>query len=148
MTPELNEYLPFPHPSAPDANWVTWANTWPTVSALGMRCTRMDRAGAVFVVDSDPFVPNPNGTLNGGIVAAMIDQVLGTVAARGMGVGCSPRTGTLAVQYHGPVTVPMTLRATVLPGGRRVRFIEVHIECTSTGRSVSAQGTMVVVGPP
>lgn len=139
------EHMNPPSPAAPDEDWIAWANGWPTTRALGMHCVRLDRAGARFEVAADPFVPNPNGSINGGILAAIVDQALGAVTARGVAEGMSPRTGSLYVQYHKPARPPVSVVATALSGGRRVQFVDVVVENGDETRCVSAQGTMVVV---
>lgn len=138
-------YADPPRPEASDGEWIAWANGWPTIRLLGMQCVRLDKEGARFEVAADPVVPNPNGSINGGILAAIIDQALGAATARGADDGLSPRTGSLYVQYHKPARSPVSVIATVLPGGRRVRFVEVVVENGDGGRCVTAQGTMVIV---
>nr|WP_271213830.1 PaaI family thioesterase [Rhodococcus wratislaviensis]GLK41096.1 hypothetical protein GCM10017611_79710 [Rhodococcus wratislaviensis] len=140
-------YFPdIPQSHASDAEWVSWANAWPTLAPLGLKCTALRVGEAVFEVAGDPFVPNPNGAVNGGAVAAMADQAMGVVGARSCEPGTLPRTGSLHLQFHRPVRAPFTMVVSQLPGGRRVQFIEVLFRDAEGIRCASAQGTMVVAG--
>src|SRR5437879_1566961 len=89
---------PFPPPDSGDAAWLDWANSWPALRAYGMECLEMTSGYACYKVKKDPFITNPNGAINGGIVAGMIDQALGVTVARVLKPGQMPRTGTLQVQ--------------------------------------------------
>ena len=139
---------PFPAATASDEVWVAWAETHEPAIQLGMRCTELPRGGGVFVVDTDPFIANPNGAINGGIVAAIADNALGIALARILPQGHTPRTGSLQVQYHRPARPPLTVRVNVLPGGRRMQFLEAVFLDASGERCASAQATMTSAGPP
>lgn len=139
----ISQFPPVPNPDDDEADWSTWANAWPTLTVLGMKCSTLRPGEAVFEVARDPFVPNPNGAVNGGVVAAMADQAMGIVGARSCEPGQLPRTGALHVQFHRPVYAPFTMEASLLPGGRRVQFVEVHFRDAGGQRCASAQGTMV-----
>lgn len=141
----VSRYPKVPDSGAADKDWVDWANEWPTVAPLGLRCTDLRCGAAEFEVESDPFVSNPNGAVNGGIIAAMADQVMGLVGARSCEPGNLPSTGSLHVHFHRPVRAPVRLIATQLPGGRRIQFIEVQFVDAAGLRCASAQGTMVSV---
>ncbi|MBO0727701.1 MAG: PaaI family thioesterase [Acidimicrobiaceae bacterium] len=136
---------PMPSPHEDDGIWMRWANNWPTIAALGLRCTKLSTGSGLFGVDLDPFVPNPNGAVNGGILAAMIDQAMGVLAARSTQEGYSPRTASLHVQYHRPVRAPLVIEASALPGGRRIQFVEVTVTAADGRRCATGHGTMVIV---
>jgi uncharacterized protein (TIGR00369 family) len=127
---------------------VAWSEAFEPGVRLGIRCLELPRGGGTFIVEADPFIPNPNGAINGGIVAAIADNVLGVALARVLADGHTPRTGSLQVQYHRPVRTPVTVHVTVLPGGRRVQFLEANFVDASGERCASAQATMTSVPPP
>lgn len=134
----------WPSPDAPVEEWVAWANGWRSVAALNMVCLGLDETGGDFFVESVPFPANPNGAVNGGMLAAIADQVFGILAmwASPMFV---PATANLQVEFHRPLTGSATIRGEVLPGGRRLQFLEAVLRDDRGRRCVTAHGTMVAV---
>jgi uncharacterized protein (TIGR00369 family) len=128
------------------SEWITWANDLPFCKDLGLRCLEFDHTSAVFVMERTPLTPNPNGAVNGGIVAAAADQVMGAVTLRMSRQGLLPATGSLHIQFHRPALAPITLRATSLGGGQRTKFIEVIVEDRFGNRCATSQGTMIAGG--
>jgi len=134
-------------PPAEDAEhdrWLDWANGLPLCAALGLVCTELDAECGLFVLETVPMTANPNGSVNGGLVAALTDQAMGVMAVRGARPGHFPATAALQVQYHSPALAPLTMRATVVGGGHRVRFVEVLVFDRDGARCVTSHGTMVV----
>ncbi|MVU80805.1 hotdog fold thioesterase [Nocardia sp. ET3-3] len=113
------------------------------MSELGAICTQVSDDTATFVVPSTPMVPNPNGSVNGGIVVAIADQMMGLLASRIASPGHLAATGTLNAQFHSPALAPLTVRGNVVRFGRRLTFVEVIVEDRDGGRCASCQGTMV-----
>lgn len=138
---------PFPPGSEPDEAWVAWANAFEPARRLNLECLELTWGRSVFVVKADPFIPNPNGAVSGAIVAAIADLALGLGLARVLDEGHTPRTGSLQVQYHRPVRLPVTVTVTILPGGRRIQFLEAVFTDAAGQRCASAQATMTSVGP-
>jgi uncharacterized protein (TIGR00369 family) len=135
------------HPWGADAEqWIGWANNLPLCRDLGMRCVEFDEASAVFVMERPALTPNPNGAVNGGIVAAAADQVMGAVTLRMSRKGMLPATGSLHIQYHRPALAPITFRAASLGGGNRTKFVEVIVEDRFGTRCATSQGTMIAGG--
>jgi uncharacterized protein (TIGR00369 family) len=128
------------------ATWIDWANDLPFCRDLGLRCVEFDDTSAVFEMVQPALTPNPNGAVNGGVVAAAADQVMGAVTMRMGQQGMLPATGSLHIQFHRPALAPITLRATSLGGGRRTKFIEVVVEDRFGNRCATSQGTMIVGG--
>ncbi|OMC33132.1 hypothetical protein A5742_14660 [Mycolicibacterium fortuitum] len=139
---------PFPPASEPDEAWVAWANAFEPARRLNLECLELSSGRATFIVKADPFIPNPNGAVSGAIVAAIADLALGIGLARILDEGHTPRTGSLQVQYHRPVRLPVTVTVTILPGGRRIQFLEAVLTDAAGQRCASAQATMTSVGPP
>lgn len=133
-----------PDPDAALADWLVWADNLPLCHGLGMVCTELDVEHGVFTVAQAPLSPNPNGSVNGGLVAALTDQAMGVMAVRGAMPGYFPATAALQTQFHSPAFAPLTLRALVVGGGRRVRFVEVLVSDRDGKRCVTSHGTMVI----
>jgi uncharacterized protein (TIGR00369 family) len=137
-----------PGPGASTADWVAWANALPAIEALRMTCLELDETGGRFALPVDPPFPlNANGVVNGGYLASAVDQALGALGGRVSPEGNLAVTAALNLQFHLPAFPPLTVEATVLPGGRRVMFFEVTIQDARGRRCVTAAATMVAVGP-
>lgn len=134
------------HP-ADDEAWLAWANGLPLFVGLGLVCTSITEETAEFTLASAPISPNPNGSVNGGLMAAIADQAMGALSVRGAPSGYYPSTASLHTQYFSPAMAPLTLRARAYGGGRRVRFIEVMTYDRDGVLCAGSQGTMVM-GPP
>lgn len=127
-------------------SWLPWANNWRSLRALNMTCVAVTAQHGEFVIEEMPFPPNPNDSVNGGMLAAAADQVFGVMGTLSSPPGSIPATATLHMSYHRPATLPLRFRAQVLPGGRRTKFIEVVIESATGDRCATAQGSMAVAG--
>lgn len=130
----------------PDVAWVDWVNSYPTFLASGLRCLEMGEREARFGLDDTLFPLNPNGAVNGGVVALAADQAMGALAARVTPTGAFPVTATLQVQYHAPAFPSLTMDAVVLGGGKMIQAIEVIVRNANGQRCCTATGTMAV-GP-
>lgn len=132
-------------------DWRAWANALPFCRDLGLVCVEFDSASAIFQMERSTLTPNPNGAVNGGIVVAAADQVMGALTVRMSAEGLLPATGSLHIQFHLPAQAPLTFRATALGGGRRTKFVEVVVEDRNGNRCATSQGTMIAggsAGPP
>jgi uncharacterized protein (TIGR00369 family) len=138
---------PWWHPEGRTAaDWLSWANALPFCQDLGLRCVEFGESSAVFRMERPALTPNPNGAVNGGIVAAAADQVMGAVTLRMSRDGQLPATGSLHIQFHRPALAPITLTATYLGGGQRTKFVEVIVEDRFGNRCATSQGTMIAGG--
>ena len=133
-------------PGDTDAHWLSWANLLPFCRDLGLQCEKFTPEVAHFRMARPTLTPNPNGAVNGGIVVAAADQVMGAMAMRVSAPGQLPATGSLHIQYHRPALAPLLFRARPLGGGRRMKFIEVIVEDAAGNRCATSQGTMVAGG--
>jgi len=131
----------------PDDVWLTWANEYPTLRAVNLTCVELRDRSASFLLDDAPFPPNPNGAVNGGIVALAADQAMGILAARTAPTGSVPVTAVLNVAFHAPALPPLTMTAEVVPGGRFVSTVEVIVRRADGARCSTATGTMAVGSP-
>ncbi|MBP2389391.1 PaaI family thioesterase [Aeromicrobium fastidiosum] len=125
-----------------EQSWLDWANGYSTLAASGLTCTRIDADGADFVLDKANFPPNPNGAVNGGIVALVADQAMGVAAIRTAPAGRQPVTAVLETHFHRPAFAPLTLTASVIPGGRTIRTVQVVVRDKDGKHCASATGTM------
>lgn len=134
----------WPSPQAPVEEWIEWATTWRSVAALNMVCVGFGERTVDFTVDAVPFPANPNGAINGGMLAAIADQVFGVLAMWGSPTFV-PATANLQVEYHRPLIGPASIRGEILPGGRRLQFLEAILSDESGRRCATAHATMVAV---
>ena len=130
----------------PTVDWLAWANALPFCRDLGLECIELDTETAVFYMERPALTPNPNGAVNGGIVAAAADQVMGALTRRTSDNGVLPATASLHIQFHLPALAPITFRARTLGGGRRTKFVEVVVEDRNGDRCATSQGTMIAGG--
>jgi acyl-coenzyme A thioesterase PaaI-like protein len=137
---------PPPGPDDSDEAWTAWANGTPAVRAMAMVCEVLGQASAVFGLRRAPFPNNRSGAVNGGMVASACDQAVGLLASRNALPGMRPVTATLHLQYHGLALPPLTLRAAMLPGGKRTMFLEVVVFDHEGRRCASCQASTVQVG--
>jgi uncharacterized protein (TIGR00369 family) len=133
-------------PPGQTVDWPAWANTLPFCRDLGLVCIELDTEAAVFRMELPALTPNPNGAVNGGIVAAAADQVMGALTRRTSDNGALPATGAFHIQFHLPAMAPLTFRAASLGGGRRTKFVEVVVEDKNGNRCATSQGTMIAGG--
>ncbi len=140
------EFLVAPDPDAATEKWVEWANRLPNLAAFGVRCTKMDDEFCYFDLVDTAHPLNPNGALNGGVIAGAMDQAMGVVGSRVTPPGYSLVTAGLSVQFHSPAMPSVRMVGRVLPGGNRVKFVETVMYDCAGRRCATEQGTMVI-GP-
>jgi len=131
-----------PRHDDPDEDWIAWAEAYPTFAAAGLRCVTMGRTQASFEFVGTPFPLNPNGAVNGGIIALAVDQIMGVMGARIAPAGSMPVTAVLQVSYHSPAIEPLRMDAVVLHAGRSLQTIEVTVHDARGRRCSTATGTM------
>jgi len=138
---------PWWDPEAGDnTDWLAWASALPFCRDVGLVCFELNDGSAMFRMERSVLTPNPNGAVNGGIVAAAADQVMGALTRRISAKGLLPATASLHVQYHSPAYAPLTFRVSSLGGGRRTKFIEVVVEDKDGNRCATGQSTMIAGG--
>jgi uncharacterized protein (TIGR00369 family) len=127
------------------AEWLDWANRLPLCLDLNMTCSEIGDGRATFHMTDVPLTPNPNGGVNGGLIAAAIDQVMGAIGMLESPRGSAIATATLNVQYLRPAHTPLTFRGTASKRGRTLVFIDVAVEDADGRLTTSASGTMMIV---
>jgi uncharacterized protein (TIGR00369 family) len=127
--------------------WTAWANRLQNFTELSLVCSHVDAGSALFTLDESPRSLNPNGSVNGGLVAAAADQAMGLVALTGMPEGSLPATATINGAYLRPAFPPLRFEAAVTQSGRRLVFVTVEVFDRSDRRCVSFTGTLTSQSP-
>ena len=126
-----HSYTEWPDNDAPygqeEAAWRQWAERTPLLAAYQVRCTTIEPGRAVLVLDTSPIPLNPNGSVFGGIIAAIVDAAFGCVFMPSVTPGRLPATATLTVEYHRPAFLPLTFDATITNQGRSMLFCRVTV---------------------
>lgn len=114
---------------------------------LGIRNVEMGPGRMVAEVDVRPELMNPFGTAHGGVVASLVDHVLGAVLYPVIEKGAWAATTEFKVNLTAPVREG-TLRATSTVEVLTRRSAVVRIEVENDGRVAAlAQGTVTIVAP-
>ncbi|MGH3629773.1 MAG: PaaI family thioesterase [Sciscionella sp.] len=120
--------------------WRDWARTQPAITALGLEPRQFGDGRAVFDLPGSILPLNPNGAVNGGLVAAVVDQVGAMAAATRAAPGHAVLTCVLNIEYLEPARLPLVGVGTVVRSSSTLVFT--HIEMFSGGRICSsASGT-------
>lgn len=128
--------------------WVTWANRLPIAQDLGMRCEALSSERARFLLTDVPLTPNPNGAVNGGLLAALLDQAMGAAAFPHVADRHHVNTANLVVNYLRPARVPLTIEVEVTKTGRTLVFLDAQVRDGEGRLTTTSTGTMMVVPAP
>jgi acyl-coenzyme A thioesterase PaaI-like protein len=124
--------------------WTEWLNHQPVYRATNLTCRTVLQDEITFEMDGSSLPLNPNGAVNGGVVAMACDHVMGALGMRVVPTGQLPVTASLNVLFHAPAYAPLRLRATLLNAGWRVLAIRVEAEGSDGRLCSTAAGTMAV----
>lgn len=134
-----------PHGGVPD-DWRRWADELPISTALGLVCRELGQGRGLFTMESAPLgVPNPNGSIHGGLLVAAADQCMGAVAMTLLAPGLLPVTASIHSQYHRPAMPPVTFEARVTKQGRALIFVDVDVTDAAGQLCNSSHGTMMTM---
>src|SRR4051794_26656489 len=135
-----------PHPPADRTSpaWKAWADGHPVSVAIGLRCTDAG-ADEVTMTLVKPPLPNPNGSVHGGMLAAALDQALAFASLRVMPAGSLPNTTNMHIQYLRPALAPLTLRARVMKVGQAMIFVRAEVEDRERRICTTGDATFAVV---
>jgi uncharacterized protein (TIGR00369 family) len=109
---------------------------------MGWRLIDMDAEAGTMEVgfDGKPEFRNPAGFIQGGILAAMMDDVMGPCFVVHVQGRAFPSTIDLHTHYLRPVSVgPVSVKARVVKTGRSIAFLEA--ELFDAGGKLSARAT-------
>ena len=102
----------------------------PCSETLGMQLTGVDQAKMVsrFAFEARPEFANPSGAIQGGFVAAMLDEAMGTAAIIASNVTMNAPTLEMKISFLRPLFAgPATAEAKILKWGKSTCFIEAEL---------------------
>ncbi|HEY8515124.1 MAG TPA: PaaI family thioesterase [Candidatus Binatia bacterium] len=115
---------------------------------LGVRFVEFGPGRLLATMEVRDELLTPFGTLHGGVMAGLVDHVLGCVLYPLMQRGQWAATTEFKLNYLAPVrSGTITAESTVLSLGKRTAVV--RVEVTNDGRlACVAQGTLLVSDPP
>lgn len=102
----------------------------PCSETLGMHVTGVDQANMVsrYTFDARPDFANPSGAIQGGFIAAMLDEAMGTAAIIASNVTMNAPTLEMKISFLRPLFVgKATAEAKILKWGKSTCFIEAEL---------------------
>ena len=135
---------PIPPTDRSSEKWRAWANSHPVSTAMGLVLTEVGEDNATFSLEG-ATLPNPNGSLHGGVLAAALDQVLAVAVLRTMPAGYLPNTATMSIQYLRPAMTPLRLHSWVTKSGRGLAFSNAAVDDRDGHLCATADGAFAVV---
>ena len=100
----------------------------PIAALIGFRPTRAGDGEAEFVLDVDPRLFNPMGTLHGGVIVDLADASMGTALASTIEPGTSYTTIELHTNYFKPVrSGRITATSKIVKKTRSIAVIECDV---------------------
>jgi uncharacterized protein (TIGR00369 family) len=97
---------------------------------LGMQLTGVDQSNMVsrFSFEARPEFANPSGAIQGGFIAAMLDEAMGTAAIIASNVTMNAPTLEMKISFLRPLFAgPATAEAKILKWGKSTCFIEAEL---------------------
>ncbi len=102
----------------------------PCTEILGMKLTGVDQANMIshFSFEARPEFANPTGAIQGGFIAAMMDEAMSTAAIIASNVTMNAPTLEMKISFLGPLFVgSATAEAKILKWGKSTCFIEAEL---------------------
>jgi uncharacterized protein (TIGR00369 family) len=102
----------------------------PCTETLGMRLTHVDQGRQIIRMEFDaaPAFANPTGAIQGGFIAAMLDEAMSTCCIIASNVTMNAPTLEMKISYLRPLFVgKATGEARMLRLGRSVAFVEADL---------------------
>ncbi len=102
----------------------------PCTETVGMRLTHVDQARMIarYTFEAKPEFANPTGAIQGGFLAAMLDEAMSTTAIIVSNVTMNAPTLEMKVSFLRPLFVgAATAESRVLKWGRSTCFIEAEL---------------------
>lgn len=145
LTAEPDERWQVALPVGPEKEWREWADALPISQRLGLTCERLGPQVGEFLVERPPLIANPNGSIHGGLLAAIADQCMGAVAMASLPQGMAVNTASLSTRYLRPAFAPLRLVTTVTRLGQTLAFLDVTALDEEGRTCVTAEGVMSIV---
>jgi uncharacterized protein (TIGR00369 family) len=124
----------------------------PTLSrVLGIRCVAVSEGEVSAELTPREDLENGGGTIHGGVLAALLDTVMGAALHTRLSAGEKFATIDLKVTYLRPLSQASgVMRGTgrVINAGRRIAYVEGEIRDSSAGLAVHAVGNFALFIPP
>ncbi len=108
-----------------EAEWCDWANGLTVNQQYGVRCVSFKRGSVMLEVPEHPARPNPNGSIHGGVMAAIMDEAAGCAFVSAADANTLPATASLTVDYLRPAFTPLRIEARVTSVGRSLSHCDV-----------------------
>lgn len=122
-----------------------WFNAMPIMRTLSARAVAVTHASATMLVDPPQEERNPNGAVNGGILAAVCDITGGMAVSAGGDDREYQSTIDLTLHFLRPaLATPLRVHAAVLRRGRRNVVVQVEVRDDDGELCTVATGTWVV----
>jgi len=137
-------WTPIPPSDLTSPEWKAWADGHPVSAAIGLVCVDAG-ADAVTMRLAAPPLPNPNGSVHGGMLAAALDQTLAYASLRVMPAGSLPNTTNMHIQYLRPALAPLTIHARVLKIGQAMIFVRAEVEDREGRVCTTGDATFAVI---
>lgn len=114
---------------------------------LGLRVETVEAGRMVVTIDARKEFHNPFGTMHGGIIAGLVDHVLGAVLYPVIPRGHWAATTEFKLNYLAPVREgAVTAEANIISMTKRTAVVRVDV--SNEGRAVcAAQGTVLIQQP-
>lgn len=112
-----------------EAEWRAWADGLPVLSNFGVRCVAFERGRVSFELRESRFPANPNGSIHGGVIAAILDDAAGCVFMSVADEDTLPATASLTIDYLRPAFTPLRVETQVTSAGRSL----IHCEAAVSG---------------
>jgi uncharacterized protein (TIGR00369 family) len=123
-----------------------WFNAMPIMRTLSARVEALAPDGVTVVVTPPAGELNPNGAVNGGILAAVADVTGGFAVSVGGPDSEYQSTSDLTLHFmRAALAHPLTARATVLRRGRRHVVVQIEIRDAGGELCAVATGTWVLM---
>jgi len=124
----------------------------PTLSrVLGIRCVAVSDGEVSAELMPHEDLENMGGTIHGGVLAALLDTVMGAALHTRLSAGQKFATIDLKVNYLRPLSRAsgvMLGTGRVMNAGRRIAYVEGEIRGSSAALAVHAVGNFALLIPP
>ncbi len=119
------------------------------IASLGMEDVVVEGADLAVVLPVSPRLCNSRGSLQGGLIATLIDVVAGRLAMQHADPGHSSATNDLNIHFLAPVTQgPARAEGKVLRCGRRSVVVHVDVRDLATDRLAAVSTSSFTLLPP
>ncbi|MGO4385510.1 PaaI family thioesterase [Specibacter sp. RAF43] len=140
MSVDVNHILTVAYSESPEA-WAEWAERLPSSEVVGLR-VRHSEPGYVELELGNDSLLNPNGAVNGGVIAAASDQACALALLTLLPPWWVAVTTTLNIEYRRPAMLPLVFKSRVTRYSRTLAFIEADLT-GANGVVASARATLL-----